>query len=180
MTRALWFLVWCLVRAYAATRPRCSINRGQMTRYFLTGDKREIRAALARGETGMPGLYLHRVNTADSDARGLHNHPWSRGDTRVLRGEYIERRQYDDGARLTFIRRAGNRATLPPEVFHRITSVKPNTWTLFRASEKHGRGWGFRDAGRRNGSGPLDVPSEDVTLVSNVVSLRGSKHRRQS
>ena len=123
----------------------------------------------------MPGLYLHEIHSADSDARGLHNHPWSRGDTRVLRGEYIERRQYDDGARLTFIRRAGSRATLPPEVFHRITSVKPNTWTLFRAFQKHGRGWGFREAGR-----PLGVPSEDVTLVSNVVSLRGAKRGRRS
>jgi hypothetical protein len=139
VTRAFWFLVWCVVRAYAAFRPQRTIflnGQRYMTRYFLTSTPKG-------DETGTPGLYLHRLWIPDADRR-THNHPWEHATTRILRGGYVERRTYDDGAALIFRRVAGDRASLPPGVFHRVASVEPETWTLFRAHAKHGRGWGFR------------------------------------
>lgn len=139
IARAFWFLVWLVVRAYAEFRPQRTIyldGKKYMTRFFLTSTPQG-------DETGTPGWYLHCLHAHDADRR-VHNHPWEYASTRVLRGGYLERRQYSDGARLMFVRIAGDRSTFPPEVFHRITWVDKNTWTLFHAGPKHGRGWGFR------------------------------------
>jgi hypothetical protein len=139
MARCFWFLVWLVVRSYAEFRPQRTIyldGRKYMTRYFLTSSP-------VGDETGTPGRYLQRLHMPDADRR-LHNHPWESAETRVLRGGYLERREYDDGKALTFVRRTGDRASLPPGMFHRIFAVADNTWTLFHAGTKHGRSWGFR------------------------------------
>lgn len=139
------FLVWLVLRAYAATRPRCDVNNGQITRYFLTGDKRKIREALARGETGPPGRYLHHIHAADIDTRGLHNHPWEFLNSRILLGWYRERSRYLDGGAVSIGYGPGDVNMLTEAVFHRITAVSPGgAWTLCNAGPKHGRGWGFQ------------------------------------
>jgi hypothetical protein len=139
--RAFWFLVWCVIRAYAEFRPQRTIildGKRYMVRYFLT--------STPEGDaTGTPGTYLHHIRCADVDRR-VHNHPWEWANTRILRGGYVERREWP-GERISgfiFSRKPGDRAALTPNVYHRITYVEPNTWTLFRAGPKHGRGWGFK------------------------------------
>jgi hypothetical protein len=146
ITRAFWYLVWLVVRAYAFTRPCHTImldGAPYVTRWYLTGERREIRAALARGETGMPGTYLHHFHCADTDRR-LHNHPYAWCTTRILRGGYIERTAYLDAPSVLLTYRAGDDGCLTPGVWHRIASLHGETWTLFTAGPKHGRGWGFR------------------------------------
>lgn len=143
MKRVFWYIVWIVVRAYAATRPSVHLRDAGVTRYFLTGSRRDIRAALARGETGMPGTYLHHFHRADADRR-LHNHPYESADTRILRGGYTELRAYGDRAPWVHEYRAGDTSRITPGTWHRVAALHGETWTLFRAGPKHGRGWGFR------------------------------------
>lgn len=143
ISRAFWYLVWLAVRVYASTRPKVYLDGANVTRWFLTGNASEIRARLLAGETGMPGLYLHHFHGADRDRR-THNHPWWRAETRILRGGYTEIREYDDSARLLFEKRAGDTGEIFERTFHRVAALHGDTWTLFRAYAKHGRGWGFK------------------------------------
>jgi hypothetical protein len=139
ITRAFWYLVWLVVRAYAFTRPKTIIyidGLAYKTRYFLTSRP-------VGDETGPPGWYLHHYHRPDADRR-LHNHPWTRATTRILRGGYSEIRGYDDGARYIFTKRAGDTGEIFERTFHRVASLHGDTWTLFHAGPKHGRGWGFK------------------------------------
>lgn len=131
VTRALYFLAWLVLRVYAVCRPSARIAQGSITRWFLTSRPTD-------GHTGPPGCYLHRINRADFRL-DEHNHPWTYGRSYVLRGGYAEQRDGVMRARL-----AGTRSDFAPTMFHRIDTVLPNTWTLFVAGPKTGRGWGFR------------------------------------
>lgn len=138
--RAFWFAVWFVVRAYACTRPMRSAHSPDgrtkiWDRWFLT--------SRPRGDsTGTPGWYLHHLTAADYDERE-HNHPWTESSTRVLRGFYLETR---DG--VPFARCTGTKSTFDASTYHRIIQVRGDTWTLFYAGPKHGRGWGFRGGPR--------------------------------
>jgi hypothetical protein len=146
ITRAFWYLVWLVVRAYAYTRPRHTImldGSPYVTRWYLTGSRREIRAALARGETGMPGTWLHYFHCADTDRR-LHNHPNEWCESRILRSGYTEIRAIGDSDPWIYANRAGDVSRLTAAHWHRVASLHGETWTLFTAGPKHGRGWGFR------------------------------------
>lgn len=132
------WLVWLVLRAYAATRPVRFLGRRDssewpplITRWFLTSSP-------VGDETGTPGWYLHRLHIPDP-ARSQHCHPWEDAEMWVLRGGYVEER--GDQRNLYT---PGAHARLDAGTYHRIASVMPNTWTLFRAGPKHGRGWGFR------------------------------------
>lgn len=105
-------------------------------------------------------VYLHRLSAPDAD-RDLHNHPsWWR--CFVLRGGYtqcVERLVVRDGfpQRDYFGRlwtdpqphRARVRwwNTLDTYDYHRIVSVKPNTWTICFSGTRE-RSWGFLVDGR--------------------------------
>ena len=146
MTRAFWYLVWLVVRAYAFTRPRHTImldSSPYVTRWYLTGSRRKIREALACGATGTPGTYLHRFHRADADRR-LHNHPYKWCRARILRGGYTELYAYGNHGPWICEYRAGDVSRITPPVWHRIAALHSETWTLFTAGPKHGRGWGFR------------------------------------
>ncbi len=142
IARALGFLVWLLVYAYArlARRPHTVIRIGgrpYITRWFLT-------ATPAAGSTLTEGWHLHRIHVGDGDRR-LHNHPTEWARAWVLRGGYKEQWNFGDGAAYcSYLYEPGAKIEIPPEVYHRIAWVRPNTWTLFHAGPKHGRGWGFR------------------------------------
>jgi hypothetical protein len=143
MTRALWFAVWLVLRAYAFTRPSVTIYLGgapYMRRWFLT--------STPEGDSsGVPGWYLHQWHAPDVDRR-LHNHPWWWSSTRVVRGWYIEaRKAVGRGASGLHRRAVGSRATFTADTRHRVTSIGPNTWTLFHAGPKHGLGWGPKNDG---------------------------------
>jgi hypothetical protein len=148
--RAFWFLVWCVLRLYACTRTKHTImldGKPYITRYYLT---------CARTCNGPEGYYLHHIHAPDADRR-LHDHPWHWASSRILRGGYTELRRV---VRFAARRTAEVRGTMRRTQFnagalsvlyahasyhdyHRIVDIEPNTWTLFRAGPKHGKGWGF-------------------------------------
>ena len=148
MKRSLWFLMWCVLRVYAFTRPKAVIKldgEPYITRWFLTS-----RPDL--GETGPPGWYLQRIHRPDADRR-MHNHPWRWASSRILRGGYVEAREvrrlaFDTSSYHTLRHKPGSRVVLYSHAsvndYHRIQHVEPNTWTLFHAGPKHGEGWGFK------------------------------------
>jgi len=83
--------------------------------------------------------YLHRYLVADGE-RWLHDHP-ANGASLVLSGQYIEEVLPALGAvSRGYCRRWFN--WIPARKFHRISSVLPNTWTLF-VHGRHHKGWGF-------------------------------------
>lgn len=142
---AIGWLLWLVLRAYALARPLRVIGvdaagnsrlgpqpNPLFLRWFLT------TKPTRPDETGTPGWYLHNYRREDHDRRE-HTHPWTTAHTLILRGGYIETR---DGIRR--VRLPGDRAVITERESHRIVSVLPNTWTLFYAGPKHGRGWGFR------------------------------------
>ena len=86
-------------------------------------------------------FYLHRFVSGDSE-RSVHNHPWKSGGSLVLCGSYVESRVVDicpwadeTGCILkTHVVSVYN--AVNGNVFHRIDTAMPNTWTLFFHSEK--------------------------------------------
>jgi hypothetical protein len=145
--RLWWWLMWAALRAYAFTRPKFVIvldGEAYITRWYLTGTGPTPANGFATGE---PGLYLHHIHRPDADRR-LHNHPYDWAEWTILRGGYVEARARAtvSGCRAHYFDRhyaAGDLVEISPHTYHRIVTVRPNTWTLFRAGPKHGRGWGF-------------------------------------
>lgn len=136
------WLVWATVYVYARWRARrhapphtITLDGKYITRWFLENDP-------APGSTLANGWHLHCIHAGDGD-RCLHNHPTDWAYAWMLRGGYVEEREKLSGV-VAISYEPGDRVELPPHVYHRIRSVRPNTWTLFRAGPKHGRGWGFR------------------------------------
>ena len=93
--------------------------------------------------------YLHRFVDSDPD-RGLHDHPWGRAVSLVLRGGYREIRFADASAQQTCERRirAGRLNFLRGEDFHRVLleDGRP-AWTLFIHGPRC-KGWGFLQRGQ--------------------------------
>lgn len=95
-------------------------------------------------------LFLHRILREDHD-REPHNHPWPWALSLVLRGGYAEERTTPLGdpqvhpciSRLALATHAvGGLNWIGKRVYHRITSVLPNTYTLFLTGPRT-REWGF-------------------------------------
>lgn len=100
-------------------------------------------------------VFVHRIHRPDSD-RDPHNHPWPWGLSLILWGGYHELRVTRPS--LLDPRSFGPDEDYPynkwsfsavrwfnwigPDVYHRITWVAPNTWTLFLAGPRS-REWGF-------------------------------------
>lgn len=150
MIRLYYFLVWCVLRAYAAFRPRDVImldGAPYMRRFYLRGKP---------GGSG-PSVRLQHILMSDRD-RELHDHPWEWARTTILRGGYTEQRRacywpgdtdVEWGVTRTKDYCPGDRMRLLSgrcyADYHRIAKVRPGgAWTLFRTSERHGRGWGFK------------------------------------
>ena len=88
-------------------------------------------------------VLLHQIHKADKD-RHLHNHPWPWAVSLVLRGGY---REISNPALLscTLNHKEHNAPTLNVLnglMYHRITEVRPNTFTLFIAGPRS-KDWGF-------------------------------------
>jgi hypothetical protein len=88
---------------------------------------------------------LHEWHRADEYIHP-HNHPWRNAISFVLCGEYEEQRVTfvsRDAFRLAMMdRRAGSASIIGSEVFHVVTRVEPETWSLFLHGPKV-RPWGF-------------------------------------
>lgn len=96
--------------------------------------------------------YLHRFVGADGD-KEVHDHPWDSFSI-VLKGAYIEERMLHFSLANNWDSKyhiicAPTLNVIKANDFHRITSVTPNTWTLFVHKERvPNKGWGFlRDNG---------------------------------
>lgn len=98
-------------------------------------------------------FYLHRFVSSDSE-RHVHNHPWTWGRALVLTGGYEQDEVCDlcpdlntYGA-LTRVKKIRFYNKVNHNTFHRILSVKPDTWTLFFHGPRlqidgQDKGWGF-------------------------------------
>ena len=88
--------------------------------------------------------YVHRFVGSDPD-RGLHDHPWNRAFSLILRGGYNELRFADPGNTEQVSRcfRAGRINRLRGDDFHRVL-LEPGeqAWTLFCHGPRV-KGWGF-------------------------------------
>lgn len=90
--------------------------------------------------------YLHHF-VRDDEERWLHDHPWPFAIALVVSGGYIEERlQHLDPERgLVTARRAlraGAVNVIRARDFHRVTAVRPGTWTLF-VHRRRCKSWGF-------------------------------------
>lgn len=118
---------WFLTKLIGADHPR-----GPMLRRYM----------IFQGERF--GVYVHQIFRPDAD-RDCHNHPWW-FRTVVLRGGYTEQvRRWvstPQESLSTAEHRPGSFHTMPVNRFHRIVSVRPNTWTLLLVGPKVHE-WGF-------------------------------------
>lgn len=86
-------------------------------------------------------IRLHHIRLPDQD-RHLHDHPWN-ARTFILRGGYRETRPAMYGPMgILYDREPGDTCKLRYGEYHRIVSVKPDTWTLFITGRYQGT-WGF-------------------------------------
>lgn len=123
-----------------------------------------------------PRIFLHRIWRKDHD-RDPHNHPWPFGLSLILRGGYEELRvrpKYagqsaedlplgslpDHTSDKWLFQAVSWWNWLGPNTYHRITHVRPNTWTLFLAGPRT-REWGFwTEAGHEDRRTYLELPGE--------------------
>lgn len=108
-----------------------------------------VRASelLTRVRSRTPAVFLHRTFRADP-GRDVHNHPWPWAGTFVLWGGYVQLIKerlptgYYSERFVRVDRWTWHRDGFYPNQYHRIVSVKPNTWTLFVTGPRL-RDWGF-------------------------------------
>lgn len=90
------------------------------------------------------GIYLHNIRTPDPDEHP-HDHPRNFLSI-VLRGGYEEKVFQPTTGRIKLVSRfsyvPGDWHTMPKDLAHMITKVKPNTWTLLFLGRRT-RVWGF-------------------------------------
>lgn len=89
--------------------------------------------------------HLHCFLQGDSD-RELHNHPHKWSYSLILWGSYLEERE----GLPPRVRRAGSIAKLSDSLFHRVTLISPQVWTLWITGPKT-QLWGFRDFSKPGG-----------------------------
>lgn len=92
-------------------------------------------------------VWLQRIWRADGD-RHMHDHPWHVAGSLILTGGHDEQRAAHADHGPSDPRRPARVNLLPAGVYHRITAVRPRTWTLFITGRPHGRGWGFLVGGQ--------------------------------
>lgn len=136
-----------------------------------------------RPRGGRTNCYLHRIWTHDADP-APHNHPWSWAVAIVLSGGYREYRPHgplwagprdQQGLPMARHLRFGSCNVIRADDYHRITSVLPDTWTLFITGPKT-NGWGFR-------VGAVYVPwrerlGQDRTDAQDVSDIRSASWRK--
>jgi hypothetical protein len=93
-------------------------------------------------------IYLHRFARADLDD-APHSHPWAWAFSLVLHGGYLEMRANgaDRSERSWRWLMPLSMNWLWSDTYHVVTTIKPETWTLFIVGPK-AKSWGFWVAGR--------------------------------
>lgn len=130
-----WF-VRAAMRAIAAGEFRVIAGRRHdavyLARFWLSPMLRLSDGSPDSGDS----LLLHWIARDDDDG-ALHDHPWA-FETRVVSGGYVEQ-QPDGGQFTTFV---GTTLRREATDLHRVTRVRPDTWTLVETGPKV-RTWGF-------------------------------------
>lgn len=120
------------------------IARGRPCKVIYSGETPYlIRIYMSHDERG-GRTYLHKFLTSDGE-RWLHNHPFH-AETEILSGGYVEERikilcHIEPGVYKLW-HTEGEAFAITGDTFHRIVSVEPNTWTLFKHGP-HYKYWGF-------------------------------------
>lgn len=135
-------------------------NQLYLTRYYLVGD----------GSGKGIELYLHILHDVDR-YRWTHNHPWRWFMSIVLHNTYKQDvlntetgRRYSQHIR-KFSRISGQ------STYHAIRELPDGpVWTLFLASQKTGRRWGYWDEERA-----WHVPDEDIEANNSTTIRFGRK-----
>ena len=153
-------------RAIGATSSRPAVHETFFRRLTLTGPEGRVFLDRFGIGTRLFGIYVHRIAEPDPGL-DLHDHPWPFVSL-ILWGGYAEEAvdareapafaedaERDDELRLhlTGIRASGPRGVvrewrrgsvhrMPLTIAHRITAVRPHTWTLVLRGRKS-RSWGF-------------------------------------
>lgn len=132
-------------------------------------------------------FYLHRFVREDGE-RWIHDHPWPWALAIVLCGGYTEERwRYlcPVAGLVTCERKVRWWNLLRASTFHRIASIKPNTWTLLIRPGRS-KDWGFVEpAVRFTGDEPLYLvysnPFEGERTADFMQDVpTGREYRRQS
>lgn len=93
---------------------------------------------------GLVRVYLHEIHRGDEDPE-LHNHPWRFALAWILSGGYAEERREIDGEACTVRARTfrpGHLNLIGADTYHRLSEVRPSTWTLFVVGPRV-QDWGF-------------------------------------
>lgn len=165
MKRLGLFALWSLLRTLSHVRPKLVIPApngvAYMTRWHLSPGHLEPRpgtlptwvvapwwAALCRRFNVDADLVaLHAIHMSDPD-RGLHNHPYKRFRSLILRGSgYFEHRIRGDVETWYVFRPGKWNHVEGADVYHALYLLGETfpTWTLMVAGPKHGKGWSFQD-----------------------------------
>ncbi len=92
---------------------------------------------------GLLTVYVHRYAGGDTNER-MHNHPWRRWFSFVLRGYLIEARDVHGRCPDIILRdRERGIESQDGEMYHQIIYAHPGTVTLFVGWRRRG-GWGFQ------------------------------------
>lgn len=159
MTYLLRFIAWAL-----PTRAAAAVFRALTWAAAKLPQNGVFWCYTIRGKDGSPYIrrlllprwggqrpMLHWIQRPDED-RDMHNHPWAWAESRILLGGYAEDRlrpipdhEVHGGMlrRETEIYRPGDINRLHAGSWHRISSIRPHTWTLITVGERV-QEWGFR------------------------------------
>jgi len=102
-------------------------------------------------------IFIHRFLSSDGD-RHVHDHPWYWAFSIILTGKYHEELLDNEQESCKWFN------FISSTHMHRITWIKPNTWTLFVTSKRTFNGWGFLN----NETGKYikaDSPSDSETYT---------------
>lgn len=89
----------------------------------------------------LPSMYIHCFHSSDYDME-LHNHPWKKSYSLILKGSYAEEYRDKNNAVKSRVLFPGNINYVPENKFHRVDLLSENVWTLFISGPKVQR-WGF-------------------------------------
>ena len=88
----------------------------------------------------MPGVYLHCFHAGDHDME-LHDHPWARSFSFILKGRYLEEYRVGNEVKQRILS-PGMFNFVSGDKFHRVDLLDKQVWTIF-VSGARVKDWGF-------------------------------------
>ena len=107
-------------------------NELYLTRYYV----------IKKPFSWFPGIYIHYFHSGDNDLE-LHDHPWSRSFSIILKGSYREEYRINNSVSSRILS-PGNINFVSGSKFHRVDLLDKQVWTLFISGPRV-KDWGFWD-----------------------------------